>query len=139
VRWHILKYSKDNISRKLYHYRLTQDQAGHVGKGRKFAPSLELESYEGQLATKDIVGNAQSGTSGLGYHKILRPKSCLKERRKGLVRLMKEDAENKRLVALGKYEIQGKWLSVGIDNMWRKDLTWNKLLYQCSDRLVKFW
>src|ERR1700744_4682717 len=57
VRWHILKYSKDDISRKLYHYRLTQDQAGHIGKGRKFAPSLELESYEGQLATKDIIGN----------------------------------------------------------------------------------
>ena len=28
--------------------------------------------------------------------------------------------------------------AVGIDNMWRKDLTWNKLIYQCSDRLVKF-
>ena len=52
--------------------------------------------------------------------------------------MMKEDVENQRLVELGKYEIQAKWLAVGIDNMQRKDLTWNKMLYQCSDRLIKF-
>ena len=127
------KYTKDGISRKLYHYRLTQDQAGHVGRGRKFAPSLE--SNEGQLATKDVVGNAQSGTTGLD---LTRLSLSVKERRKELVGLMKKDTESKRLVELGKYEIQAKWLAVGIDNMWRKDLTWNKLLYQCSDRLVKF-
>ena len=139
MRWHILKYAKDGISRKLYHYRLTQDQAGHVGRGRKFAPSLELESYEGQLATKHVVGNAQSGTTGLGFNKkVTRLNLSVKERRKELVGLMKKDTESKRLVELGKYEIQAKWLAVGIDNMWRKDLTWNKLLYQCSDRLVKF-
>jgi hypothetical protein len=138
VRWHILKYAKDNISRKIYNYRLTQDQKGHTGRGRKFAPSLELESYEGQLATKDVVGNAQHGTSGLGFNLTTRKKSSLKNRRKELVQLMKDEAEQKRLVELGKYEIQAKWLAVGIDNMWRKDLTWNKLLYQCSDRLVKF-
>ena len=45
---------------------------------------------------------------------------------------MKEDAENQRIVDLGCYEIQAKWLSVGID------LTWKKMLYQCSDRLLKF-
>jgi len=47
VRWHILKYAKDPLARKLYAYRLSQDQAGHIGKGRKSAPSLELESSEG--------------------------------------------------------------------------------------------
>jgi hypothetical protein len=138
VRWHILKYAKDNISRKLYHYRRTQDQLGHIGKGRKFAPSLELESYEGKLVTKDIVGNTQHGTSGLGFHKSRRQKSSLKDKRKELVRMMKEDTEQKRLVELEKYQIQAKWLAVGIDNMQRKDLTWTKLLYQCSDRLIKF-
>src|SRR6185295_5908436 len=92
-----------------------------------------------QLATKDVVGNAQLGTSGLGFNKIRRrTKSFLKDRRKELVGLMKSDVEQRRLVELGRYEIQAKWLSVGSDNMWRKDLTWNKLLYQCSDRLVKF-
>jgi hypothetical protein len=70
VRWHILKYAKDPLARKLYAYRLSQDQAGHIGKGRKSAPSLELESYEGRLVTKEIVGNAQTGTGGLG----LRPR-----------------------------------------------------------------
>jgi hypothetical protein len=140
VRWHIMKYAKDNISRKLYHYRQTQDKLGHTGKGRKFVPSFELESYEGRLATKTIVGNAQIGTSGLGFHKSRWQKSTvnLKDKRKQIVKMMKDDAEDKRLVELGKYEIQAKWLAVGIDNMQRKDLTWNKLLYQCSDRLVKF-
>ena len=52
--------------------------------------------------------------------------------------MMKEDTECKRLVELEQYQVQAKWLSVGIDNMQRKDLTWTKLLYQCSDRLVKF-
>src|SRR5205814_1062458 len=66
IRWHILKYAKDPVSRKLYSYRLSQGQAGHIGKGRKFAPSLELESMEGQLVTKEIVGNAQIGTRGIG-------------------------------------------------------------------------
>ena len=86
--------------------------------------------------TKEIVGNAQTGTGGLG----LRPqkKQSLKEKRKNLVKLMKEDAEHQRIVDLGRYEIQAKWLSVGIDNMQHKDLTWQKLLYQCSDRLLKF-
>src|SRR5215468_5780120 len=42
------------------------------------------------------------------------------------------------MISLQKYQMQAKWLSVGIDNMMHKDLTWNKLLYQCSERLVKF-
>ena len=61
----------------------------------------------------------------------------MKEKRMELVKLMKEDAENDRIVGLGRYEIQAKWLAVGIDNMRHKDLTWNKILYQCSDRLLK--
>ena len=75
TKWHILKYAKDPISRKLYFYRVSQDQAGHIGKGRKFAPSLELESYEGKL-----VGNAQTGTGGLGLKP--RPKQSLKSAKK---------------------------------------------------------
>jgi len=91
---------------------------------------------EGQLVTKEIVGNAQIGTGGLGLRP--RKKQSLKEKRKELVKLMKEDAESKRIVDVGCYEIQAKWLSVGIDNMQHKDLTWKKILYQCSDRLLKF-
>src|ERR1700722_1749957 len=88
--WHIIKYAKDSVSRKLYAYRLSQDQAGHTGKGRKFTPAIVLESYEGKLATKEIVGNAQTGT-GLGLRP--RKKQSLQEKRKQLA-LMKEDAEN---------------------------------------------
>ena len=52
--------------------------------------------------------------------------------------MLKEDFERKRLVKLSNYAVQGKWLTVGIDNLRHKDLTWNKLLYQCTPRLVKF-
>jgi hypothetical protein len=109
-----------------------------LGRDASLHLPFELESYEGKLVTKDIVGNTQHGTSGLGFHKSRRQKSSLKDKRKELVRMMKEDTEQKRLVELEKYQIQAKWLAVGIDNMQRKDLTWTKLLYQCSDRLIKF-
>ena len=86
--------------------------------------------------TQEIVGNAQTGTGGLG----LRPKrkQSLKDKHKEIIKLMKEDAENQRIVDLGRYEMQAQWLSVGLDEMQRKDLTWQKILYQCSDRLLKF-
>ena len=43
VRWNILKYAKTKYQGN-YIITVTQDQAGNIGKGRKFAPSLELES-----------------------------------------------------------------------------------------------
>ena len=73
--------------------------------------------------------------SGLGLRK--KPPRTMKTMRKDLVAIMKGENEHKRLVALGDYKMQANWMSVGIDNMMHKDLTWNKLLYQCSDRLVK--
>ena len=60
TRWHIMKHAKDDVFRKIYRYRLSEDQQGHTGRGRKFVPSLELESLEGKLSTQDIVGNAQT-------------------------------------------------------------------------------
>ena len=94
-----MKHAKDNVSRKLYRYRLTQDQKGHTGKGRKFVPSLELESLEGKLATKDLIGNAQTGTSGLGLRK--KPPSTFKSRRRELI-TMKDEIEHKRMISLQK-------------------------------------
>lgn len=131
-----MKHAKDSTSRALYRYRLSQDREGHIGRGRNWAPSLELESLEGRLATKDIVGNGQVHKLGLGYNK--KPCNSLKSRRREISSILKEDFERKRIVGLGNYAIQGRWLAVGIDNLRHKDLTWNKLLYQCSPRLVKF-
>jgi hypothetical protein len=37
--------------------------------------------------------------------------------------MMKEDVEQKRFVKLEKYQVQAKWLAVGIDNIQRKDFT----------------
>ena len=133
-----MKYAKDDVSRSVYRYRLSQDRLGHVGKGRKWAPSIELESLEGQLVTRDMIGNAQCDgiKAGVGYRK--KHKTASNSRRREITGLIKEDYEQKRLVNLGMYTNQAKWLSVGIENMRHKDLTWQKLLYQCSPRLVKF-
>ena len=101
-----------------------------------WAPSLELESLEGRVATRNMVANGQVSKLALGYKK--RPPNTLKYRRREISSILKEDFETKRIVGLGNYAIQGKWLAVGIDNLRHKDLTWQKLLYQCSPRLVKF-
>lgn len=136
TKWHIMKHAKDDVSRAVYRYRLSQDRLGHVGRGRKWVPTIELESLEGHAATRDMVECGQVGRLGLGFRK--KPKVTLKSRRHDLTLMTRDDFERKRIVALGKYTNQAKWLSVGLDNMMHKDLTWQKLLYQCSDRLVKF-
>ena len=83
-----------------------------------------------------MVEIGQASRLGLGFRR--KPKVTPKSRRHDLIIMMREDFERKRMVALGKYTNQAKWLNVGLDNMMYKDLTWQKLLYQCSDRLVKF-
>ena len=51
---------------------------------------------------------------------------------------MKKEAKEKRLLVLHHYQIQAAWLSWGLDNMMRSDLSWTYLLYGYSDRLLKF-
>ena len=51
---------------------------------------------------------------------------------------MRRDAERKRLVLLEKYQLQNSWLKWGLSDMMSKDLTWNKLLYGYSEKLLKF-
>ena len=86
--------------------------------------------------TKDMVASGQCSGLGLGFRR--KSVVSLKFRRRELTKMIKEDFENNRIVNLGKYTNQAKWLAVGLDSMMYKDLTWQKLLYQCSDRLIKF-
>jgi len=51
---------------------------------------------------------------------------------------MKKEAEEKRLVILHQYELQASWLSWGLNEMMKSDFGWNTLLYDYSDRLLKF-
>ena len=54
------------------------------------------------------------------------------------VLLMKREAERKRLVLLENYQMQNSWLTWGLSDMMRKDLTWNKILTGYSEKLLKF-
>ena len=143
TRWHILKYSKDEQSRAVYHRRLALDQAGHVGKGRRSSPCLQLEALEGQLRIQDVIGNAQIGKRGLGYGASRKQHAVLgqsaKQRRQRMIQLMKDETEQNRLAVLHEYQMQTSWLSYAwLDGAMAKDLTWSKILFQYSDRLLKF-
>ena len=51
---------------------------------------------------------------------------------------MKKEAEEKRLIILHQYKLQASWLSWGLNEMMKLDVGWNSLLYDYSDRLLKF-
>ena len=144
TRWHILKNSKDRLARALYQFRLAQDRAGHIGKGRHSSPCMELEKLEDQLRIHDVIGNGQTGRRGLGYgrtrgkRRVVASESS-KQRRQRMVELMKVETEQQRLEVLHEYKMQNSWLSYAwLDGMMAKDLTWGKMLFQYSDRLLKF-
>jgi hypothetical protein len=55
-----------------------------------------------------------------------------------LVGQLKKEAEAKRLVILHQYAMQANWLAWGLDKMMSRDLSWETILYQYSERLPKF-
>ena len=91
VKWHIMKYSRDIACRDLYQFRLARDKEHHYGKGRKTSSCLQLENVEGEAKIQDIIGNAQSGKTGLGYRKIRTDPN--KEHRHQIGLIMRRDAE----------------------------------------------
>ena len=52
--------------------------------------------------------------------------------------MYEEGSEEARLLVLHGYQMQANWLSWGLDKVMEKDLTWNTILYQYSQRLLKF-
>ena len=141
VRWHILKYSHDPQFRKLYIRRLERDCEGHIGKGRSGSACLELESLEQAASYQRIVGNAQTGRAGLGFVKS-KPRPILSDKkanRRQLIDIMKKQTEQARIAVIHDYQIQSKWLNWdGVESAMNKDLSWNKILTQYSERLLKF-
>ena len=135
VKWHLVKTSKDEEMRKLYRYRLERDKKGHIGTGRKHSPCLDVERLEREQQLDAMSARAQSDRRGLGFNPIPDRKS---NPRADLVYRLKSEAEHKRLVILHQYEMQADWLSWGLDNMMMRDLSWNTIIYQCTQRLLKF-
>ena len=134
VKWHIMKYAKDPQTRKVYDHRLGLDQKGHIGKGNITSPALTIERIERSLDFERIIGAGQLGRTGLGFQRVskkLRP-------REHIVARMKQEAEENRMVLLHDYQMQTNWLHWGLDGMMKKDLSWQAMLYQYSQRLLKF-
>ena len=136
AKWHTMKHSKDEESRKLYEYRLDLDQKGHIGQGRKTSPCLTLEHFESAEKLNAMTEGAQSGHQGLGFRRQHERKL---EPRQQLIKLMKDEAEAKRVQLLHDYSMQSNWLIWGgLDEMMKQDHSWQALLYQYSQRLLKF-
>ncbi len=96
------------------------------------------ENLECDLKVQRMIGNAQTGKTGLGYRPVRKFENENKERRFQIGLLMKREAERKRLVLLHSYELQNSWLKWGLSDMMAKDLTWNKILTGYSEKLLKF-
>ena len=135
IKWHIIKTSKDSQLRQLYSYRLALDQSGHIGRGKRTSPCLTLEEHEKARALERYVGLGQHGRQGIGARKVYRKKV---DTRTDIVTRMKKDAEERRIIVLHQYKLQASWLSWGLNEMMKSDFGWNTLLYEYSDRLLKF-
>jgi len=136
IKWHIIKYSKDLQMQQLYQYRLALDRKGHIGRGNRTSPCLTLENLERSRALDRIASYGQHGRQGLGFHTSYKYRKV--ESRTEIIQRMKKEAEEKRLIVLHQYQMQASWLSWGLDQMMRKDLDWTTLLYDYSERLLKF-
>ena len=136
IKWHIIKYSKDTQMQQLYNYRLALDQGGHIGRGKRTSPCLTFEELEKDRALERFVGVGQQGHQGSGSRNIRKYRKV--DTRTDIVNRMKKEAEENRLIILHKYELQASWLSWGLNEMMKLDISWNSLLYDYSDRLLKF-
>lgn len=139
VKWHIMKDSLDEQSRNVYSHRVKRDKAGHVGQGRKSSPCLDMEGalYAAQMKEISGVDKANIGRAGLGL--IRRVKASERDKVKDH---LKQEAEHKRVVrCLTQFKDQNDWCSWNehVSELMDKDLSWDKILNQYSDKLVRFY
>ena len=144
-RYHILKYSKDEQIKHLYVHLLKREQKRKNSipslkrpprkkSCKVFSGPLELERLEGIVASENVTRNAQSDRKGLGYNLNSRKKLSDRER---IMAVRKEEAEHKWKILSLAYKMQGEWLQF-TDHMMTDDLSWDKILWGYSDRLLKF-
>ena len=145
VKWHILKNSMDDQMRALYTHKLNQEKAGKLGKGRKAdrAPCLAVERLESIAQFNERFGQGQTSRHGIGWNHIKSvpfSKMSNKQQRGKLTEITRQEAEDKRIVLLMKYNMQNGFLNWGKLEMEMEcdDLSWKKVLTQYSDRLLSF-
>jgi hypothetical protein len=104
---------------------------------------LDLEALEVKAQSKLLVDSfrGQTGRKGVGFgqqRKKWRKLTKVGALRETVAEIIKEEAEQARLVPLHDYEMQSAWMKWGLDWTMHKDLSWTKILYQYSDKLLKW-
>ncbi len=136
MRWHILRHSKDPTCRALFAHRLRLDRAGVVGTGRPGKTSrMKVVELESAAHLEKKMPQPRPRRRGLGYGKCPPQHS---ERRQ-ILDLLKKAKEHDRLTKLHGYEMQSSWMVWGLDKAMQRDLSWQKVLYQMSAPLLKFY
>ncbi len=95
---------------------------------------MVLDALEKSQGLDDVLAKGQHGRQGLGFKRSQRKSHP----RAAIVEKMKKEAESNRLSVLHNYQMQASWLSWGLDAMMKRDLSWNTILHQYSQRLLKF-
>ena len=129
--------------RALYTHKLNQEKAENLGKGRTAdqAPCLTVERLESIAQFNERVG--QTSRHGIGWNHIKSvpfSKMSNKQQHGKLTEITRQEAEDKRIVLLMKYNMQNGFLNWGKLEMEMEcdDLFWKKVLAQYSDRLLAF-
>ena len=130
-RMHILKYSQDDSSRKLYQYMRERDSPPVNGlgiplKAKVWKPTNALEKAERNFYLDNIAFN---------YQQHLRDKkSTEKMNRHNILQRVAKDDEEVRLTQCYGYAVQGDWLN--FDAVLKADLSWNTLIYSLPQELL---
>ena len=122
-----------------------QEKAGKLGKGRKAdrAPCLAVERLESIAQFNERFGQEQMSRHGIGWNHIKSlpfSKMPNKQQRGKPTEITRQEAEDKRIVLLMKYNMQNGFRNWGKLEMEMEcdDLSWKKVLTQYSDRLLSF-
>ena len=112
-------------------------------KRQESRPCLAVERLETITQFNERFGQGQTSRHGIGWNhnksvpfsKMSNKQQCVK-----LTEITRQEAEDKRIMLLMKYNLQNGFLNCGKLEMEMEcdDLSWKKVLTQYSDRLLSF-
>ena len=132
-RMHMLKYSQDDTSRKLYKHMSERDKPpvnklGIPSKSKVWKPTNALEKAERDFYLDSFALDRKQ--------QAVVNKSAVKMSRHNVLKRVEKDDEETRLTRCYSYAIQGDWLN--FDAVVKADLSWNSLIYSIPQELLKF-
>jgi hypothetical protein len=120
---HILKHSNDPLTRTLYVDSLAHNKTSST---RRWLTNIALEDLE-NIINFNVAFGGHVGSRGLGYTHSTDLRHCsLKEKRKAISMLCKQQDYDNRLVSLHSLALSGNFLKW--DNLMATQLDWNALI-----------